>query len=576
MQSLKNLKVVTQLILGFSLVIVLLVGLGAFSVFEVSSENDHVAQFRDNWLPSVRSSLQMQAGLRAISLAEYRASGAQTQSASQEAEARIDAGLADYRRASAEYEKLITEAEEKTAYADIQTLMSKYLEVDQQIRVFGRANNQAEAMALMQGQSGALRDAMEKDIGTIVAVNEAGAAKEGEAAGQAYSHAIVLVIALIVSATAVALGVALIIARGIAKQLGGEPRDAAALASDIAAGNLRVALQLKSGDRSSLMFSLGAMKDQLTRIVQGIKTSSESISVAAGEIAQGNTDLSQRTEEQAASLEETASSMEELTSTVRQNADNAKQATVLASTASGYAQRGGEVVGRVVDTMHRITESSAKVAEIISVIEGIAFQTNILALNAAVEAARAGEQGRGFAVVAGEVRTLAQRSATAAKEIKELIGESVTRVDTGSQLVEEAGSTISEIVQSVKRVSDIMSEIAAASEEQSTGIEQVNQAVTQMDEVTQQNAALVEEASAAAQSMAQQAQALREAVAVFKVGEDRSVGTSFVATAGRERVLDAAKKPVTLLPTRHAQRPSKQSAATRSCDVPAEPDWQTV
>ena len=331
-------------------------------------------------------------------------------------------------------------------------------------------------------------------------------------------------------------GLGIVITRSIVRALGGEPDDAAALARQIAQGNLIVPVRLAANDQSSLMASLDAMKTQLSIIVRGIKSSSESISVAAGEIAQGNTDLSQRTEEQAASLEETASSMEQLTSTVRQNADNAKQATTLADTASAVAQRGGEVVVRVVETMHGISNSSARVAEIISVIEGIAFQTNILALNAAVEAARAGEQGRGFAVVAGEVRTLAQRSATAAKEIKDLIGESVTRVDAGSKLVEEAGSTINEVVHAVKRVTDIVSEISSASEEQSSGIEQVNTAVIQMDEVTQQNAALVEEASAAAQSMAQQARALREAVEVFKISDIGSGSNPLAVTrdAGRQ------------------------------------------
>ena len=449
MQFLKNLRVLTQLMLGFSAVIVLLIGLGALSLFEVSAENIHVSQLRDNWLPSVRSSLQMQAGLRAIRLAEFRAVSSLTPAQAQEAEPRIEAALADYRRAAAEYEKLITEPEEKTAYADIQRLMPQYLDLDQQLRALVKESRQADAINLLRGQLGEIREAMEKDIKTIVDVNVAGAAREGEAADQAYSHAVALVVGLIVIATAIALALALVIARGLAQQLGGEPRDAAALASDIADGNLRTVVRLKAGDRSSLMFSLGAMKDQLTRIVRGIQTSSESISIAAGEIAQGNTDLSQRTEEQAASLEETASSMEELTSTVRHNADNARQATTMAGSASEIARRGGEVVGRVVETMHGISGSSAKMAEIISVIESIAFQTNILALNAAVEAARAGQQGRGFAVVAGEVRTLAQRSATAAKEIKELISESVNRVETGSKQVAEAGSTINEIVVSV-------------------------------------------------------------------------------------------------------------------------------
>jgi methyl-accepting chemotaxis protein len=528
-QFLKNLRVLTQLMLGFSAVIILLIGLGAIGLFEVSAENDHVSQLRDNWLPSMRSSLQMQAALRDIRLGEYRLVTSQSPTAIQEADTRIEAGITSYGRAVSEYEKLISEVEETAAFADIKVLMPQYLQVDQQIRALMKGGKVLEAMALLKDQAQTLRNAIDKDITTIVDVNTAGAKREGAAADQAYSHAIALVIGLIVAATAVALALALVIASGLTKQLGGEPREAAALASDIAEGNLCTVLRLKAGDCSSLMFSLGSMKNQLSTIVRDIQTAGESITVAAGQIAQGNTDLSQRTEEQAASLEETASSMEELTSTVRHNADNARQATVLAGTASEIARRGGEVVGRVVETMHEISGSSARVAEIISVIEGIAFQTNILALNAAVEAARAGEEGRGFAVVAGEVRTLAQRSATAAREIKDLIGESVNRVEVGSKLVEEAGSTITEIVDSVKRVTDIVGEISSASEDQSAGIGQVNIAVSQMDLVTQQNAALVEEAAAAAQSMAQQAQGLRQAVAVFKIAETAPSASRVVA-----------------------------------------------
>jgi methyl-accepting chemotaxis protein len=301
--------------------------------------------------------------------------------------------------------------------------------------------------------------------------------------------------------------------------------------------------------------AFNALLARLAEVVGEVRRSASSVGVASRQIAAGNADLSQRTEEQAASLEETASSMEELTATVRQNADNAKQATTLANTASEIALRGGNVVGRVIETMHGISDSSAKMAEIITVIEGIAFQTNILALNAAVEAARAGEQGRGFAVVAGEVRTLAQRSASAAREIKDLIGESVNRVGTGSKLVEEAGSTIDEIVRSVKQVADIIGEISAASEEQRSGIEQVNQAVSQMDQVTQQNAALVEEASAAAQSMAEQAHALREVVAVFQVSESGS-SVSGVLTAPREPLAPAKPSAVS--------RPRSRLAETAS------------
>ena len=311
----------------------------------------------------------------------------------------------------------------------------------------------------------------------------------------------------------------LLISRNVRRSLGGEPSYAAEIANRIANNDLTAVVDTAPGDHSSMLFSMKLMQDHLTRTIGTIKNSADSIATASQQIAAGNLDLSQRTEEQAASLEETATSMEELTSTVHHNAENARQASALANMASDTAQRGGAVVGRVVETMHGISSSSARVADIINVIEGIAFQTNILALNAAVEAARAGEQGRGFAVVASEVRNLAQRSASAAKEIKALIGESVDRVQVGARLVEEAGNTIDEIVHAVKRVTEIMSEISMASQEQSTGIEQVNRTVTQMDQVTQQNAALVEEASAAAQSMADQAQELRHAVAGFKVGD---------------------------------------------------------
>jgi methyl-accepting chemotaxis protein-1 (serine sensor receptor) len=286
----------------------------------------------------------------------------------------------------------------------------------------------------------------------------------------------------------------------------------------IAGGDLTARIEARNTNEIGLLFAaLKRMQESLTRTVSAVRRGVDEINVGSHEIAAGNTDLSSRTEQQAASLEETAASMEQLASTVKQNADNARQANQLAASASDVAERGGSAVSEVVTTMHGISASSRKISEIVSVIDGIAFQTNILALNAAVEAARAGEQGKGFAVVAGEVRSLAQRSAQAAKEIKGLIEDSVGKVGAGSQQVERAGATMQEIVASVKRVTDIMGEISAASEEQSSGIDQVNRAVSQMDEVTQQNAALVEEAAAAAGSLQEQAQRLAEAVAVFKI-----------------------------------------------------------
>jgi len=308
-----------------------------------------------------------------------------------------------------------------------------------------------------------------------------------------------------------------LITRSVVRQLGCEPEQAAAIAAEIAAGNLTVPIHTRRGDEHSLLHAMQAMRDGLTRIVGQVYTSSDTIASAAGQIANGNLDLSSRTEQQASTLEETASSMEELTSTVRLNTDRARQANGLATSASDVAAKGGAVVAQVVDTMAAIDTSAHKIVDIIAVIDSIAFQTNILALNAAVEAARAGEQGRGFAVVASEVRTLAQRSAAAAKEIKELIGDSVDKVQAGNKLVEQAGATMNEVVSSVKRVTDIMSEIMLASQEQSAGIEQINDAVTQMDDVTQQNAALVEEAAAAAQAMQDQANSLNQVVSIFRL-----------------------------------------------------------
>ncbi len=290
------------------------------------------------------------------------------------------------------------------------------------------------------------------------------------------------------------------------------------IARTVASGDLTTKINVVSKDETGqLMHALKDMNENLMRIVTQVRNGTDAIATGSNQIAAGNLDLSSRTEQQASALEETASSMEEITSTVKQNADNAKQANQLAASASDIAVKGGDVVSQVVTTMGSINEASRKIVDIISVIDGIAFQTNILALNAAVEAARAGEQGRGFAVVATEVRNLAQRSASAAKEIKELIGASVERVEAGGRLVAQAGTTMDEIVESVKRVTDIMAEISSASQEQSAGIEQVNQAITQMDEVTQQNAALVEEAAAAAASLQNQAAQLAQTVGSFKL-----------------------------------------------------------
>ena len=364
---------------------------------------------------------------------------------------------------------------------------------------------------------------------------------------------------LILGAFAVAMSVlaAVVITRGLLKQLGGEPDYTAKIAGSIAHGDLSIAID--DANRGSLLFEMKEMRNSLVNIVGQVRVGTETIGTASREIAAGNIDLSSRTEMQASSLEKTASAMEELTSTVKQNADNAREANQLAASASDVARKGGEVVSQVVDTMGSINASANKIVDIIGVIDGIAFQTNILALNAAVEAARAGEQGRGFAVVASEVRNLAQRSAAAAKEIKTLIGDSVEKVERGSKLVGQAGVTMDEVVASVKRVTDIMAEIASASQEQSAGIAQVNMSIIEMDSMTQQNAALVEEAAAAAQSLQDQASELAHVVSIFKLVEGELPHAAAIGTS-------VAVKPA---PVKPAPRPAALKAPRAAVKKPA-------
>jgi methyl-accepting chemotaxis protein-1 (serine sensor receptor) len=408
------------------------------------------------------------------------------------------------------------------------------------------------------------------EIAALSKLQEDESKAEYEKAQSRYDSIRNLTIGLTLSATLIASLIGFVVTRSITRQIGGEPDYASDVVRQVAEGNLTVQVHVSSGDTTSLLAALKGMVNRLSELVGDVRNTTESITTASQEIAQGNADLSQRTEEQASSLEETASSMEELTSTVRQNAENARQANQLASNASDIAVKGGQVVGDVVHTMASISESSRKIVDIISVIEGIAFQTNILALNAAVEAARAGEQGRGFAVVAGEVRNLAQRSAAAAKEIKTLIDDSVGKVDAGSRQVDQAGATMTEIVQAVKRVTDIMAEIAAASNEQGAGIEQVNGAITQMDEVTQQNAALVEEAAAAAEAMQEQAKELYSAVGIFRV-----VGGKEAALRLEEKLAgQRANRPATLHHSATAAAPARNARKLAKAKESGDGEWK--
>jgi methyl-accepting chemotaxis protein len=398
-------------------------------------------------------------------------------------------------------------------------------------------------------------------------------------AASGFSSARSFMIIMGLLAVGISVVAAIVITRGLLKQLGGEPDYTASIAGSIANGDLSIAIDTNGNAKDSLLSEMKEMRDSLVDIVGQVRSGTETIGTASREIAAGNIDLSSRTEMQASSLEKTASAMEELTSTVKQNADNAREANQLASAASDVAIKGGKVVSEVVNTMSSIDASAKKIVDIIGVIDGIAFQTNILALNAAVEAARAGEQGRGFAVVASEVRNLAQRSAGAAKEIKMLIDDSVEKVGAGTKLVGQAGVTMDEVVASVRRVTDIMSEIANASQEQSAGIEQVNVSIIEMDSMTQQNAALVEEAAAAAQSLQDQAAELSRVVSIFKLveGEERVTAPVYqpAAKAAVVKPIAAARAPVKKLASSPAPAPAaKPKKVASAASTAASDEWE--
>jgi methyl-accepting chemotaxis protein len=508
-----------RLLLTLSIALVALLLVGSLGLWQLNQAQQRFEYVQGNILPSIHDLEDAKSDVQGYARLQYRYLLSTDDAGRAAAQQSIDAldTVIDQLIATYEHNDISDDTDRQMLEAD-KANFAAYRAAMQSYEAKVRAGDIDGAKAILT--TGALHNtgvALRAGLETHTAYNVKLGHDVRDANDAAYAKAFWLLVSCMVVALAVSGGLGLQLYRMITAGLNNIQRTLQQVSQSLDLTNMAKVERMDEIGHTATAFN--AVLARVAEVVGEVRRSAGSVSVASRQIATGNTDLSQRTEEQAASLEETASSMEELTATVRQNADNARQATTLAATASEVAQRGGEVVGRVVETMRDISGSSAKVGEIITVIEGIAFQTNILALNAAVEAARAGEQGRGFAVVAGEVRTLAQRSATAAKEIKGLIGESVNRVDAGSKLVDEAGSTIDEVVQSVKRVADIVGEISSASEEQRTGIEQVNQAVAQMDQVTQQNAALVEEASAAAQSMAEQARALQDAVAVFRTAE---------------------------------------------------------
>jgi methyl-accepting chemotaxis protein len=467
-------------------------------------------------------------------------------------------------------ELLVTD-EEKAMYEASVAFRNQYQKAKTDIMNAKKAGNAAEAERVFKEVFTPAATAYQNKVKDLLTHQRKAIDDTAHAIDAANDRSNMLLMILAVLMVSIGSVAAWIISRSITVPL----QSAVDIASTVANGDLTTQFNAESNrdEIGDLMTALKGMNDSLRNVVSQVQLGTNTIATASNEIAAGNMDLSQRTEEQASSLEETASSMEELTSTVRQNAENAKQANQLAQAASDVAERGGTIVGQVVDTMGNIDASARKIVDIIGVIDGIAFQTNILALNAAVEAARAGEQGRGFAVVASEVRNLAQRSAGAAKEIKELIGNSVEQVDIGAKLVQQAGSTMNDVVASVRRVTDIMGEITSASSEQSIGIDQVNTAITQMDEVTQQNAALVEQSAAAAASMQDQAARLAEVALSFKLGNDGAHHAALAAP--KKRAALPPTRPAPAAPKRLASKPTLvKTSASKPATVGGDKEWE--
>ncbi len=538
----RSLTVSQRLLIAFGLVIAIFIAVATSalvtsrSLAEAESWNEHTYQVLDRSNTLLNSMVNMETGARGFLLSGDDKFLEPWTSGTQE----FTKTLPDIKALTADNPAQQRRLDDmKARETEFTSVMSGLIQARRDVTA-GSKTMQDFIAQFAQGKDKAAMDgfrALQKELdqteSSLLAERKAGADRM-----RGINTAVILAGSALAVALAIALGIW--VTRSITRQLGGEPDYASGIVRQIAQGNLAVDVDTRSNDQSSLLAGMKDMRDQLARVVGQVRQSSDSIATGSTQIATGNADLSQRTEEQASNLQQTAASMEQLTATVKNNGDTARQATQLANSASEVAERGGTVMGQVVSTMGAITDSSRRISDIIGVIDSIAFQTNILALNAAVEAARAGEQGRGFAVVASEVRSLAQRSADAAKEIKGLISTSVEKVEAGSQQVEEAGRTMADIVTQVRRVNDLISEISAATQEQAQGIGQVSDAVSQLDQVTQQNAALVEESAAAADSLRAQAGRLVDAVSQFRLHHDQGLPAPAPMAAPRAAAAPAA------------------------------------
>ncbi|MFC3461392.1 methyl-accepting chemotaxis protein [Massilia haematophila] len=568
--NLSNLNIAKRLAIGFGIVGVLLLGSQIFAINMVSRVSAGTAELAERSIPNTNATSAVLAEINDVAVALRNMMLDADPADRQKQLDEIESSRRTSQEKLAELNKRLTKPDTRAILERMLAANEKYVQGQQELIKRIEAGDEQGARDFLKT---VLRPALAELKGAVndqIALQQKMATTRAEEAHATEQSTRLMMIVLSLVSLAIAALVAWWNTRSITRPLA----RALDVANTVAAGDLTSRIEVTGRDETGMLLqALKSMNENLVRTVTTVRSGTDTIGTAAAEVAAGSLDLSSRTEQQASSLEETASSMEELTSTVKQNADNARQANTLAEAASNVAERGGRVIGDVVGTMDQINTSAGKIADIIGVIDGIAFQTNILALNAAVEAARAGEQGRGFAVVATEVRNLAQRSAAAAKEIKGLIGDSTQAVAAGSKLVSEAGATMTEIVESVRRVTDIMSEITAASGEQTAGIEQINEAVAQMDQVTQQNAALVEQAAAASAAMQEQAGKLAEAVSVFRV-DAHAVAQPAAAQPVAPVVRTAPARPALAKPAARpapARKPASKPAAAKAS---ADAEWE--
>ena len=569
-----NIKVGTRLIIGFLLLSLLGAAMGAIGIRNMNVINDKATELYQMEVMGISYIKEANLNLIYIDRGISNLLLATTPEERNRFAADLEKARRELRNNADKARPLFYSEQGKRLFVDFDSKLSEYEALIPDL--IKRAQNEqlqenSEIVQYFFGTFGAKGKAIDDAITELTKQKEQDAKKTDDDTNQLYYTSRLVMGILVVGGALSGLALGLLITRSITR-----PLDQAVLvARTVAAGDLTSRIEVHSQDETGqLLQALKNMNDSLVNIVGEVRQGTDTIATASNQIAAGNLDLSSRTEEQASSLEETASSMEELTSTVKQNADNAQQANQLAVSASEVAGKGGMVVSQVVDTMMSINDSSKKIVDIIGVIDGIAFQTNILALNAAVEAARAGEQGRGFAVVASEVRNLAQRSAAAAKEIKTLIDNSVEKVDAGSKLVNQAGVTMGEIVESIKHVTDIMAEITAASHEQTSGIDQINQAVSQMDQVTQQNASLVEEAAAAAEAMQEQAANLAQVVSVFKLNGTQTAALAPAAKAPVARLVKTAAAPLPRKAAPKVQVTAAKPKRLAAASTPIDEEWE--